>query len=121
MSQFADGYILANAKFLPKEVIPSLHAALENLTPESQLVLAGIKFNDPSLGMVLSIFFGVFGVDRFYNGNVWLGLGKVVATFFSYGIAGAIWTFVDWFFIVKAIRKKNLQKLIRILAEQPRI
>lgn len=119
--QFADIYILANAKFLPKEVIPSLHEALGNLTPESQLALSGIKFNDPSLGMVLSIFFGVFGVDRFYNGNIWLGLGKVAATFFSYGIAGAIWTFVDWFFIVKAIRNKNLQKLNQVLAVQPRV
>jgi hypothetical protein len=49
-------------------------------------------FSDKSwlLALVLSICFGTLGVDRFYVGHVWLGLGKL-CTFGGLGL----WALVD--------------------------
>ena len=56
-------------------------------------------FSDKSwiLAMLLSVFLGVFGVDRFYLGHIWLGLAK----FFTFGGLG-LWALAD--IIIIALR-----------------
>lgn len=65
-----------------------------------------IDYRDPIVALVLGLLFGPLGVDRFYNGDVGLGLGKL----FTFGGFG-IWAVVDLFLIMNAVRRKNLQKL----------
>ena len=65
-----------------------------------------IDYRDPIVALVLGLLFGALGVDRFYNGDVGLGLGKL----FTLGGLG-IWAIVDLFLIMNAVRRKNLQKL----------
>ena len=72
--------------------------------------------------MILSIFLGGFGVDRFYIGHTGLGIGKLLVTlllpivtlgislFFSW-----IWIVVDWFLIMDATRQANAQKLYSLI------
>ena len=56
-------------------------------------------FSDKSwtLAVLLSVFLGVFGVDRFYLGHIWLGLAK----FFTFGGLG-LWALAD--LIIIALR-----------------
>lgn len=63
----------------------------------------GGREKSPTTVLVISLFFGVFGVDRFYIGNIWLGVGKLV-TFGGFGV----WALIDFFFIMGATRRKNL-------------
>lgn len=59
---------------------------------------------DPTIALVLSLLFGSFGIDRFYIGNIGLGVGKLL----TLGGLG-IWALIDWFLIMGATREKNLQ------------
>jgi len=57
---------------------------------------------DPPVALTLSIAFGTLGIDRFYIGNVILGILKLI-TFGGF----IIWTIVDWFLIMGSTRKAN--------------
>ena len=59
---------------------------------------------NPSKAFLLSLFLGGFGVDRFYIGDVGLGLGKL----FTAGGAG-VWWLVDLFLIRKAAERKRVR------------
>ncbi|STD12460.1 TM2 domain [Dermatophilus congolensis] len=38
------------------------------------------------VAILLSIFFGVFALDRFYLGNIWLAIGKLLFGWATFGI-----------------------------------
>ncbi len=57
---------------------------------------------DRSMAFVLSLFLGHFGIDRFYLGQIALGLGKL----FTLGCLG-LWWFIDLFLIMRATDRRN--------------
>lgn len=57
-----------------------------------------------TVALVLSVLFGFLGLDRFYLGQITLGLLKLL----TLGGCG-IWVVSDWFLIVSATRVKNIQ------------
>ena len=63
---------------------------------------------DRTLALIFSLLFGSLGIDRFYLGDITLGVLKLI-TFGGFGI----WTFLDWFFIMGCTDRKN-----RILARE---
>ena len=52
------------------------------------------------------IFIGTLGVDRFYIGDVGLGIGKLLT-----GGGCGIWWLIDIFLITDATKQKNLEQL----------
>lgn len=60
------------------------------------------KKKSPVLGFFLSFFFGFWGIDRFYKGEIGLGLLKL----FTLGGLG-IWYVVDWFAVPMGISSNN--------------
>jgi TM2 domain-containing membrane protein YozV len=67
------------------------------------LQFAGREKNS-TVALVLSLFLGGLGIDRFYVGNILLGILKL----FTIGLLG-LWTIVDWFLIMGAARQKNIE------------
>jgi len=49
-----------------------------------------------TIASILSFFFGVLGIDRFYLGNVGLGVAKLLLGWLTLGI----WPLVDFFVIL---------------------
>jgi TM2 domain-containing membrane protein YozV len=47
------------------------------------------------VAILLSIFLGYFGIDRFYLGYTGLGIAKLLITIFTCGIAGWVWWLID--------------------------
>ena len=70
--------------------------------PHFDIQLEG-REKTPVLALVLGLYAGTFGIDRFYIGSVGLGILKL----FTFGCFG-IFTVVDWFLIMGAARKRNL-------------
>ena len=62
----------------------------------------------PHLGVGAFILPWDIGIDRFYVGNVGLGLLKLLTA----GLGG-LWTFIDWFLIMRAARNANCRALER--------
>ena len=63
----------------------------------------GAREKDPAVSLALSLWFGYLGIDRFYIGDVVLGVLKLITL-------GAlfIWYFVDWFLIMGGTRRANV-------------
>jgi TM2 domain containing protein len=74
-------------------------------------MLQTIQFKDPTTSLLISIFAGHLGIDRFYIGDVGMGVGKLLTC----GGLG-IWTIVDWFLIMDATRDKNAELLASALS-----
>ena len=45
--------------------------------------------------LLLSIFLGAFGVDRFYLGKVGTGILKLIITVFTLGLLSGVWWLID--------------------------
>jgi TM2 domain-containing membrane protein YozV len=73
--------------------------------------LAG-REKSPTVALVLSLFIGTLGIDRFYLGSILLGILKLV-TLGGFGI----WAFIDWFLIMGAARKKNVEIASQVRAQ----
>jgi TM2 domain-containing membrane protein YozV len=105
-AQKVDMFILTNAKFFESHQIPQIREQLLNLDDAKWLMIQTIPFKDPLTSLVISLFAGVYGVDRFYIGDIGIGIVKLI-TCGGFGI----WTIVDWFLIQTATRNKNFESI----------
>jgi TM2 domain-containing membrane protein YozV len=61
------------------------------------------RHKDRSTALLLSLFFGGLGVDRFYLGQVGLGVAKLLGVWFTFGL----WWLIDLFLIMRAADRYN--------------
>lgn len=93
---------------IPSESIPMVRdRLLKSDMSESDFLILVNGMKDPTLSLILSILVGVLGVDRFYIGEVGLGIGKLLTFGGCY-----IWALVDIFLIMGATKEKNLELLL---------
>ena len=57
---------------------------------------------DPTIALILSLLFGMVGVDRFYLGQTGVGIAKLL----TFG-GLIIWALIDLFLIMGAARRRN--------------
>ena len=113
MSNFTDSFLSANTGSFPSEQLPSLRQRLSQLyESQANQVIAAANIKNPTTALILSIFLGTLGVDRFYIGHVGLGVAKLLLAWLTFGI----WTIIDWFLIINATKKANLAALNNALA-----
>lgn len=99
-------WLSANANKLPEA---QLHVIKEKMMTMSDSDFERISYTsltDPTLMLIISIFFGMLGVDRFALGDIGLGVGKLLTCGGCY-----IWWLVDLFHIMDATKQKNMQKI----------
>jgi hypothetical protein len=113
MSNFTDSFLSANTANFPSEQLPSLRQRLSQLDDsQANQVIAAANVKNPTTALILSIFLGTLGVDRFYIGHIGLGVAKLLLAWLTFGI----WTIVDWFLIINATKKANLVAINNALA-----
>lgn len=97
---------------IPAGCIPSVRARLEssNVSAEEIMALTN-QMTEPTVAIILSIFLGVLGVDRFYIGDTGIGVGKLLTCGGCY-----IWWLIDIFLIIDATKQRNFELLSRYLA-----
>lgn len=109
-SQRVDAFIMSNNKFFHDYQLMAIREQLANADDSKWGVLQTLQFKDPTISLIISLIGGSLGIDRFFIGNMGLGLAKLITC----GGLG-IWTIVDWFLIMGATRDVNMQKLQTII------
>ena len=61
------------------------------------------------LTLIMSIFFGALGVDRFIMGKIGTGILKLLVTIFTAGIGGFIWWIIDLILIAVKHKYKDVE------------
>ncbi|MEY4703351.1 MAG: hypothetical protein RIR96_1248, partial [Bacteroidota bacterium] len=93
---------MTNAKYFESHQIAQIRERLLSLDDSKWVMIQSVPMKDPQTSLILSIFLGKFGIDRFYIGDTGIGIGKLLTC----GGAG-IWWIVDCFLIQSATRQKN--------------
>ena len=109
-SQKVDSFIMANGKFFHDYQIGAIRELLLGADDAKWPMLQALQFKDPTITLIISIIGGSLGIDRFFVGDMGLGVIKLITC----GGCG-IWTIVDWFLIMGTARDRNMQKLQALL------
>ena len=105
-----DMYIMTNQKYLPAEKIVFVKEKLKNIDEERFALVSAVEFKDPTTILLVSIFLGSLGIDRFMLGDTGLGILKLLTG----GLCGIL-TIIDWFTVQKKAKEANFNKLMTIL------
>lgn len=109
-TQKVDIFIMTNGKYFPSEFIMPLREMLLNADESKWAIIQTVQYKDPILALVISLIGGALGIDRFFIGNIGLGIAKLITC----GGLG-IWTIIDWFLIMDAAKEKNVSQLQMLL------
>jgi len=108
--QKVDMFMMMNNKYFPESQIPYIRERLLSLDDSRAGLLHAIQFKDPTTALIISLFIGGWGIDRFYIGDTGLGIAKLLTC----GGLG-IWAIIDWFLIMGSTREKNLERLMAVV------
>lgn len=103
-------WVMMNKNYFTSSQLKRIKRYLEGIDEEQFELLQMAQFKNPDVSLLLSIFLGMFGVDRFYLGQPIAGLVKLLT-----GGGFVIWWFVDVFFISRATRNANYREFFNYL------
>jgi len=103
-AQKVDMYMMMNSKYFESYHLNAIREKLLNLDDSKSSIVHSLQFKEPTTALIISIFGGAYGIDRFYIGDTGMGVGKLLTC----GGLG-IWTIIDWFLIMGATREKNME------------
>jgi len=108
-SQKVDMFIVGNSKYFPNEKIPLVKGSLEKLDDSRFTAIQSIPYKDPTILLIVAIFLGGLGVDRFMLGQTGLGVLKII----TLGGVG-IWALIDIFTVMKRAREYNFNRFLQV-------
>ena len=103
--QKIDMYIANNAKYFEATALPIIKQKLEKMSDDDYLTVQSLELKDPTILLIISIFLGYLGIDRFMIGDVGVGVLKLLTG----GVCGIL-AIIDWFTITKRVKQLNLAK-----------
>ncbi len=109
-SQKIDLFTIGNSKYFKTTHLMALRPQLERIDDSQWALVQTIQHKDPVVSLIISIFFGHLGIDRFLLGDVGLGIGKLLTC----GGLG-IWYLIDLFLIMDDTKEKNYENTSQIL------
>jgi len=109
-SNKVDMYIMSNQKYFPAEKILYLKEKLLSMDENKFTLLATIDLKDPTTLLIVSIFAGSLGIDRFMLGDTGMGVLKLLTG----GVCGIL-TIIDWFTISGKARELNFNNIMTML------
>lgn len=95
-------WLTSNAKYFDPSVLPMIKSKLEKLDDDKFFAVTACELKDPTALLLISIFLGSLGIDRFMLGDTGMGVLKLLT-----GGCCGILTIVDWFTVTKKTKEKN--------------
>ena len=108
--QKIDMYIMTNQKYFPAEKIVYLKDKLRTMDEEKFSLISTIEMKDPTTLLLVSLFLGTLGIDRFMLGDTGMGILKLLTC----GVCGIL-TIVDWFSISNKTKELNFNKIMALI------
>ena len=105
-----DMYMMTNQKYLPAEKVVFVKQKLLEADETKFALVSAMEFKDPTTILLVSIFLGGLGIDRFMLGQTGMGILKLL----TLGLFGIL-TIVDWFSVQKKAKELNYNNLMMIL------
>lgn len=105
-----DMFIITNKKYFPEEKIVYLRERLCEMDDEKFSLISAIELKDPTTLLLVSLFLGGMGIDRFMIGDTGMGVLKLLTC----GCCGIL-TVVDWCTISNKTKDLNFNKLMSLL------
>lgn len=108
--QKVDMYIISNQKYFPAEKMMYLKEKLQAMDDSKFAMISTIDLKDPTTVLIISLFLGSLGIDRFMLGDIGMGILKLLT-----GGCCGILTIIDWFTISKKAKELNFNKLMTLI------
>lgn len=109
-AQKLDLYLMSNQKYFPAEKIPYIREKLMALDDSQFVVATSIELKDPTVMLIISIFLGGWGVDRFMMGDIGMGVLKLLTG----GVCGILWL-IDVITIMNKVKEQNFNNFMMVL------
>ena len=109
-SQKIEQFMAMNNKFFPSDKVAIIRERLEEAPDKKLNIIQSLDYKDPTVLLIISIFLGYLGVDRFMLGQINLGIVKLI----TLGGCG-VWSIIDWCMIDKMTKEYNYNELMKYL------
>lgn len=106
-------FLMSNQKKFDTAQISIIAEKLQQLEDDKLLLISSAQYKEPTTILILSLFFGGFGIDRFVLGDTKIGVLKLLTG----GCLGVL-TIIDWFTIMSKTRQKNFEIFLEAINMQ---
>ena len=114
--------MLRYKSFVTSEQLANIRAALLKANDKAYGNVVMVSTKNSLVALCLGLAFGHLGVDRFYLGDVGLGIAKLLtfwgASFLSLGLLSpvvGIWIIVDFFLCYSKAKKINYKRIMKAI------
>ena len=108
--QKVDMFLMTNQKYFPAEKIMYLREKLAAMDDSKFSLISTVEMKDPTTLLLISLFLGSFGIDRFMVGDTGMGILKLLTG----GLCGIL-ALVDWFMISNKTKELNFNKVMSLI------
>lgn len=108
-SNRVDMFVATMSNKFPSSNLMTVRERLEKLDDSKMVVIQSIDYKDPTTMLLISLFLGTFGVDRFMLGDTGMGVLKLLTA----GLCGIL-TIIDWFKVQSKTKEWNFNKFMTV-------
>lgn len=108
--QPVEQYIMTHRRYFPTEKITYLEDKLTSADKQTFSSVLAAELKSPIKLLLVSLFLGTFGVDRFMIGEPKMGILKLSTA----GVCGTL-TIIDWFSIFHKTKNINFNHIMSLL------
>lgn len=105
-----DVFWASNSKLFPSSKMALVREKLEVLDDSKLLVISSVEYKEPTTMLLISLFLGVLGIDRFMLGETGTGILKLLTG----GVCGIL-TIADWFSITNRTKEYNFKRIMEVI------
>ena len=105
-------FLMTNAKYFPQMRMEEIRGMLLSLDGQKVSSVECMTFKDPMILLLISIFLGGLGVDRFMLNEIGTGVAKLITCLLCVGV---IWWLIDLFQISDMTKEYNYKDLCMML------